>query len=107
MAHDHIARVYRLILQADYLGTQNDKASSPITGSWFRIEKGPEATPPKYKYDEIGVVIEGELVSRNAIYGSLTKSRRIQFERCHWPENNSSRWGYLLFPTWQYYNVLF
>ena len=46
-------------LKADYLGTTDAEASSPISGSWFRIEKGPEATPPRYEYDEIGVVIEG------------------------------------------------
>ncbi|KAJ5439370.1 uncharacterized protein N7458_010368 [Penicillium daleae] len=49
---------------ADYLGTQKD-TSSPITGSWFRIEKGPESTPPTYEYDEVGVVIEGEMTFRD------------------------------------------
>lgn len=49
---------------ADYLGTQQG-TSSPITGSWFRIERGPESTPPKYDYDEVGVVIEGEMTFRD------------------------------------------
>jgi hypothetical protein len=44
---------------ADYLGTQNAKISNPISGSWFRMEKGPESTPPMYEYDEVGVVLEG------------------------------------------------
>lgn len=49
---------------ADYLGTEQD-IPSPITGSWFRIEKGPESTPPKYEYDEVGVVIEGEMTFKD------------------------------------------
>lgn len=32
---------------------------SPIVGCWFRMEKGPESTPPKYEYDEAGAVLEG------------------------------------------------
>ncbi|KAJ5814174.1 uncharacterized protein N7503_000924 [Penicillium pulvis] len=50
---------------ADYLGTENEKANNPITGAWFRIEKGPEATPPTYDYDEVGIVIEGEMTFRD------------------------------------------
>ncbi|KAI5456793.1 hypothetical protein BGZ63DRAFT_467942 [Mariannaea sp. PMI_226] len=50
---------------ADYLGTQNRKVTNPITGSWFRMEKGPEATPPTYEYDEVGVVVEGEITLRD------------------------------------------
>ncbi|OKP14738.1 hypothetical protein PENSUB_11496 [Penicillium subrubescens] len=50
---------------ADYLGTQQD-TPSPITGSWFRIEKGPPSTPPKYDYDEVGVVIEGKITFKDA-----------------------------------------
>ncbi|GLI73740.1 hypothetical protein PoHVEF18_001961 [Penicillium ochrochloron] len=49
---------------ADYLGTEQD-IPSPITGSWFRIEKSPESTPPKYEYDEVGVVIEGEMTFKD------------------------------------------
>ncbi|CEJ55934.1 hypothetical protein PMG11_02163 [Penicillium brasilianum] len=49
---------------ADYLGTEND-TSSPISGSWFRIEQGPGATPPKYEYDEVGVVIEGGITLKD------------------------------------------
>lgn len=44
---------------ADFLGSHNDGLPNPIVGSWFRIEQGPPATPPKYEYDEVGVVIEG------------------------------------------------
>lgn len=44
----------RCVCTEDLLGTESDKV-----GSWFRIESGPEATPPKYEYDEVGVVIEG------------------------------------------------
>ena len=47
----------------DLLGTESDKIANPIVGSWFRIESGPEATPPKYEYDEVGVVIEGSYPS--------------------------------------------
>lgn len=32
---------------------------NPIAGAWFRMEKGEDATPPKYEYDEFGIVIEG------------------------------------------------
>lgn len=45
---------------ADLLGTSKSGEKNPIVGSWFRIEKGPESTPPTYSYDEVGVVIEGE-----------------------------------------------
>ncbi|CEL02107.1 hypothetical protein ASPCAL03279 [Aspergillus calidoustus] len=38
---------------------------NPIVGSWFRMEAGPEATPPTYEYDELGVVIEGEITLRD------------------------------------------
>ncbi|KAK6386895.1 hypothetical protein LTS17_000159 [Exophiala oligosperma] len=44
----------------DLLGSRDEGVPNPITGSWFRIEKGPPATPPKYDYDEVGVVIKGE-----------------------------------------------
>jgi hypothetical protein len=47
----------------DLLGTESDKVANPIVGSWFRIESGPEAAPPKYEYDEVGVVIEGSYTS--------------------------------------------
>ncbi|KAH3164248.1 hypothetical protein KXW80_007623 [Aspergillus fumigatus] len=50
---------------ADFIGTESDKISNPIVGAWFRIEKGPESTPPKYEYDEIGVVIKGEMNFRD------------------------------------------
>ena len=29
------------------------------------MEKGPQATPPTYGYDEVGVVIEGEMTFRD------------------------------------------
>ena len=51
------------IFKADFLGTQNDTATSPITGAWFRMEQGPESTPPTYEYDEVGVVVEGEFIN--------------------------------------------
>ncbi|PYH97063.1 hypothetical protein BO71DRAFT_417333 [Aspergillus ellipticus CBS 707.79] len=31
----------------------------------FFERKGPESTPPKYSYDEVGVVIEGEINLRD------------------------------------------
>ncbi|EHA23152.1 hypothetical protein ASPNIDRAFT_128491, partial [Aspergillus niger ATCC 1015] len=49
----------------DLLGTSRSEEKNPIVGSWFRIEKGPEATPPTYSYDEVGVVIEGEINLRD------------------------------------------
>ncbi|KAJ5312881.1 hypothetical protein N7508_003711 [Penicillium antarcticum] len=45
---------------ADDLGTENEQVTNPIVGAWFRIEKGPESTPPTYDYDEVGVVLEGK-----------------------------------------------
>jgi hypothetical protein len=45
---------------ADLLGTRDNKVVNPIVGSWFLLEKGGPATPPKYEYDEVGVVIEGQ-----------------------------------------------
>lgn len=59
-------------VKADYLGTESEKATSPISGSWFRIEQGPEATPPRYDYNEIGVVIEGELYLAETFYWIFT-----------------------------------
>ena len=50
--------------EADYLGTKDQKITNPISGAWFRIEKGPESTPPTYEYDEVGVVIQGRYSSR-------------------------------------------
>lgn len=41
------------------LGTERKDIVDPIVGAWFRMEKGPESTPPTYEYDEFGVVIEG------------------------------------------------
>ncbi|KAE8361864.1 hypothetical protein BDV27DRAFT_147466 [Aspergillus caelatus] len=64
---------------ADYLGAESDKATSPISGSWFRIEKGPEATPPRYDYDEIGVVIEGEITLKDATGHTETVRRGDTF----------------------------
>ncbi|RAK80050.1 uncharacterized protein BO72DRAFT_493881 [Aspergillus fijiensis CBS 313.89] len=49
----------------DLLGTEKRESGNPIVGSWFRIEKGPEATPPEYTYDEVGIVIEGEINLRD------------------------------------------
>ncbi|KAL2837223.1 hypothetical protein BJX68DRAFT_273180 [Aspergillus pseudodeflectus] len=41
--------------------THEASIKNPIVGSWFRMEAGPDATPPTYEYDEVGVVIEGEI----------------------------------------------
>ncbi|KOC08239.1 hypothetical protein AFLA70_285g001501 [Aspergillus flavus AF70] len=67
LAHMELLKLNDLItvVKADYLGTEDEKAIGPISGSWFRIEKGPEATPPRYDYDEIGVVIEGEITLKD------------------------------------------
>jgi hypothetical protein len=45
---------------ADFLGSRDSQVPNPIVGSWFRIEQGPLTAPPKYEYDEVGVVFEGE-----------------------------------------------
>lgn len=45
----------------DLLGTRDSEVRNPIVGSWFRLERGEPATPPKYEYDEVGVVIEGQI----------------------------------------------
>ena len=45
---------------SDILGSRDAAVNNPIVGSWFRIEQGPAATPPKYEYDEAGVVFEGD-----------------------------------------------
>ncbi|OCT54706.1 hypothetical protein CLCR_03211 [Cladophialophora carrionii] len=57
--HTHPMRALPNSSTADFLGSRDEKVPNPITGSWFRIEQGPPATPPKYEYDEVGVVIEG------------------------------------------------
>ncbi|GAA88968.1 hypothetical protein AKAW_07082 [Aspergillus luchuensis IFO 4308] len=59
---------------ADLLGTSKSGEKNPIVGSWFRIEKGPESTPPTYSYDEVGVVIEGEINLRDEIGQTVTVS---------------------------------
>ncbi|KAF2627104.1 hypothetical protein BU25DRAFT_393738, partial [Macroventuria anomochaeta] len=43
----------------DLVGSKDD--ANPITGSWFRLEKGPVAIPPQYEYDEVGIIIEGTM----------------------------------------------
>ncbi|KAL4960123.1 uncharacterized protein BDV14DRAFT_205052 [Aspergillus stella-maris] len=57
---------------ADLLGTKDPKHRDPIVGAWFRMEKGPEATPPMYEYDEFGVVIEGEFNLRDETGQTVT-----------------------------------
>lgn len=41
----------------DVVGSKKDV--NPITGSWFRLEKGPVAIPPQYEHDEVGILVEG------------------------------------------------
>ncbi|KAL4902021.1 hypothetical protein BDW74DRAFT_181179 [Aspergillus multicolor] len=57
---------------ADLLGTEDKTTPNPIVGAWFRMEKGSEATPPKYEYDEFGVVIEGEFNFRDETGNAAT-----------------------------------
>lgn len=47
------------------MGSKDQSVPNPVTGSWFRIEKGPESEPPKYEYDETGVVVEGTITLRD------------------------------------------
>lgn len=47
------------ITAVDSVGTQEGKTVHPLTGAWFRMEQGPEVTPPKYQYNEIGIMIDG------------------------------------------------
>ncbi|KIW13791.1 hypothetical protein PV08_08983 [Exophiala spinifera] len=56
----------------DFLGTRDEKVPNPIVGAWFRIEKGTPATPPKYEYDEVGVVIEGTITLKDEDGGAET-----------------------------------
>jgi hypothetical protein len=44
-------------VSADLVGSKKDV--NPITGSWFRLDKGPVATPPQYEYDEVAILVEG------------------------------------------------
>lgn len=46
--------------QGDIHGSRLGQEQNPITGSYFRLEKGPVATPPIYDYDEAGIVLEGK-----------------------------------------------
>ncbi|KAL5044337.1 hypothetical protein BDW71DRAFT_209339 [Aspergillus fruticulosus] len=48
-----------------YFGTEDKSIPNPIVGAWFRMEKGPESSPPTYEYDELGVVVEGEFNFRD------------------------------------------
>ncbi|KAL2866492.1 uncharacterized protein BJX67DRAFT_354943 [Aspergillus lucknowensis] len=45
----------------DSVGTQEGKTPNPLTGAWFRMEKGPEVSPPTYDYNEIGIMVDGEM----------------------------------------------
>ncbi|RDW68717.1 uncharacterized protein DSM5745_08477 [Aspergillus mulundensis] len=56
----------------DLLGTEDKSTRDPIVGAWFRMEKGPEATPPTYEYDEFGVVVEGEFNFRDEAGNAAT-----------------------------------
>lgn len=51
----------KMVGAGDVLGSIDSEVSNPIVGSWFRIEPGPQAEPPKYEYDEVGIVIEGKI----------------------------------------------
>ncbi|KAL4875680.1 hypothetical protein BJY04DRAFT_223796 [Aspergillus karnatakaensis] len=59
----------------DVLGTSDPALPSPIAGAWFRMDKGPESTPPTYEYDEFGVVIEGSFNFRDETGQSVTVRR--------------------------------
>ncbi|BCS28351.1 uncharacterized protein APUU_61399S [Aspergillus puulaauensis] len=56
----------------DLIGTERKDVADPIVGAWFRMEKGPESTPPTYEYDEFGVVIDGEFNFRDETGESTT-----------------------------------
>lgn len=55
----HINAVCAYFKPDDLIGTERKDVADPIVGAWFRMEKGPESTPPTYEYDEFGVVIDG------------------------------------------------
>lgn len=67
----------------DLIGTERKDVADPIVGAWFRIEKGPESTPPTYEYDEFGVVIDGIQIFMRVYTGNLLIGvyRRIQLPR--------------------------
>lgn len=46
-------------LVVDSVGTQEGETPNPLTGAWFRMEKGPEVSPPTYEYNEIGIMVDG------------------------------------------------
>ncbi|KAL4922086.1 hypothetical protein BDW62DRAFT_197322 [Aspergillus aurantiobrunneus] len=52
-------------LNNGYARDRTDQCAGPIVGAWFRMEKGPESTPPKYEYDEFGIAVEGEFNFRD------------------------------------------
>merc|ERR1711939_835071 len=49
----------------DIFGTTAEHSTDRMAGIWFRIEKGPEAGPPRHTYDESGVVWEGTVTLRD------------------------------------------
>ncbi|KAI7081983.1 hypothetical protein KC356_g8738 [Hortaea werneckii] len=49
----------------DIFGTNSKHSTDRMAGIWFRIEKGPEAGPPRHTYDESGVVWEGTVTLRD------------------------------------------
>lgn len=52
-----------MTLLGDIFGTTAEHSTDRMAGIWFRIEKGPEAGPPRHTYDESGVVWEGTMTS--------------------------------------------
>jgi hypothetical protein len=41
----------------------NEGIKNPLTAAYLRIEKGPAVSPPKYDFDEAGIVLEGRDLS--------------------------------------------
>ena len=49
-----------MYLPAEIWGTdKNADVKNPLTAAYLRIEKGPAASPPKYEFDEAGIILEG------------------------------------------------
>ncbi|KAJ9488878.1 hypothetical protein VN97_g4400 [Penicillium thymicola] len=46
---------------SDSIGTVEGKTANPLTGAWFRMEQGPSVTSPTYEYNEIGIMVKGEM----------------------------------------------
>ncbi|KAJ1322914.1 ethanolamine utilization protein EutQ [Microdochium nivale] len=50
------------VFYSEIFGSPKDASiKNPCTAAYLRIEKGPPVSPPRYDFDEAGILLEGEI----------------------------------------------